>query len=148
MPRKMENQQLVSPSRQCTSTPVGFGRGFLTKEQCDNTGASPILLTWLRLTFTCSLDWNQEWRYDAFVRLLISFRMRRKSWKCFQKWLPGMFSIPLQSPAEVNSWTRGLFWRKCSLHECVFLYFWEIQWFQEHFEAPSKRNELTEPFLY
>jgi len=36
----MENQQVVSPSRQCSSTPVGFGQGFLIKEQCDNIGAS------------------------------------------------------------------------------------------------------------
>ena len=31
------------PSRKCSSTPVAFGRGFLRKEQRDNTGASPIL---------------------------------------------------------------------------------------------------------
>jgi hypothetical protein len=37
----MENQQLDSPSRQCSSTPVGFGQGFLSKEQRDNTAASP-----------------------------------------------------------------------------------------------------------
>jgi len=37
----MENRQLVSPSRQCSSTPVGFGQGFLSKEQRDNTAASP-----------------------------------------------------------------------------------------------------------
>ena len=42
-PQKMENQQLVSPSRQCSSTPVGSGHGFLSKEQCDNTGESSIL---------------------------------------------------------------------------------------------------------
>jgi hypothetical protein len=35
----MENQQLVSPSRQCSSTPVGFGHVFLSKELRDNTGA-------------------------------------------------------------------------------------------------------------
>jgi hypothetical protein len=43
MPYKMENQQLVSPSRKSSSTPVGFSPGFLSKEQCDNTGASPDL---------------------------------------------------------------------------------------------------------
>jgi len=37
----MENQQVVSPSRQCSSTPVGFGQGFLIKEQYDDVGASP-----------------------------------------------------------------------------------------------------------
>jgi len=40
---KMEKQQLVSPWRQCSNTPVGIGQGFLSKEQCDNTEASPIL---------------------------------------------------------------------------------------------------------
>ena len=44
MPRKMEKQQLVSPSRQCSSAPVTFGQGFLSKEQCDSTGAAPIPL--------------------------------------------------------------------------------------------------------
>jgi len=42
-PKKTENQQLVSPSRQCSRTPVGFGQGFLSKEPCNNTGASPVL---------------------------------------------------------------------------------------------------------
>ena len=40
---KMENKQLVSPSRQCSSAPVGFGQSFLNKEQCDNAGATPTL---------------------------------------------------------------------------------------------------------
>jgi hypothetical protein len=44
--RKMEDKQLVSPSRQCSCTPVGFGQGFLSKEQRDNTRAfPPTLLT-------------------------------------------------------------------------------------------------------
>jgi hypothetical protein len=42
-PQKMENQDLISPSRKCSSTPVGFDQGFLNKEQYDNTGATPIL---------------------------------------------------------------------------------------------------------
>jgi hypothetical protein len=32
---------VVSTSRQCSSTPIGFVQGFLIKEQCDNIGASP-----------------------------------------------------------------------------------------------------------
>jgi hypothetical protein len=36
-------EQLISPSQECCSTMVGFGQGFLIKEQCDNTGESPIL---------------------------------------------------------------------------------------------------------
>jgi len=51
-PPKYE-EQTVSPSQQCSSTPVGFGQGFLSKEQCDNTRESPK--TWLQLIFTYSL---------------------------------------------------------------------------------------------
>jgi len=39
----MENQGAVSPLQQCSSTAVGFGPRFLSKQQCDNTGASPCL---------------------------------------------------------------------------------------------------------
>jgi len=38
----MEKQWLVSPLRQCSSTPVSFGQEFLSK-QCDDTGESPVL---------------------------------------------------------------------------------------------------------
>jgi len=41
----MENQELVSPSRQCSSTPDGYGQGFLRTERCDNTGAFSDLST-------------------------------------------------------------------------------------------------------
>jgi len=41
--KKTSNQKFVSPSRKSSSTPVGFDQGFLSEEQCDNTGASPIL---------------------------------------------------------------------------------------------------------
>jgi hypothetical protein len=39
----MREQYLVSPSRQCSSIPVGVGQGFISKKQCDNIGASPTL---------------------------------------------------------------------------------------------------------
>ena len=42
-PWKMKKQQLVSPSWQRSRTLVIFGQWFLSKEQHDNTGASPIL---------------------------------------------------------------------------------------------------------
>jgi hypothetical protein len=53
----MENQQLVSPSQQCTSTPVGFGQGRFSKEQW-RLHRSTLLtsLTWLQLIFICSVD--------------------------------------------------------------------------------------------
>jgi hypothetical protein len=53
----MKDQELVSPSQQCSSTPAGFEQGLLSKEQCDNTEAFPhTLLTLLQVIFNCSLD--------------------------------------------------------------------------------------------
>ena len=37
--------------------------------------------------FYCSLHWNQHWRDGAFV-MLLTLRMRRKSWKGFHKMAP------------------------------------------------------------
>ena len=42
-PPQKENQQMFSPSQQCSSTLVGLGEGFLSKERCDNIEASPTL---------------------------------------------------------------------------------------------------------
>jgi hypothetical protein len=39
----MENQEFFSPWRQCFRTQVGCGQGFLSKQQRENSGASPIL---------------------------------------------------------------------------------------------------------
>ena len=44
-----------------------------------------FLLTWLQLIFTYFLDRNQHWRGGAFVMLLTSLRMWRKSWKGFHE---------------------------------------------------------------
>ena len=55
-PEKWRKQQLFSPSRQCSSSPVGFGHVFLNKERCNGNGTSPFLLTWLLLIFSCTID--------------------------------------------------------------------------------------------
>jgi len=70
-PRKFKNQQLVSPSLQCSSAPVGFGQGFLTKYNVvtlEYPPYSPDLSP--SDFFTCSLDRNQYSRDDTFVMLL------------------------------------------------------------------------------
>jgi len=51
-PLKVDDQQSVFPSQQCSSTPVDFVQGFLSQEQCDTTGAY-TLLTWLQQIFIC-----------------------------------------------------------------------------------------------
>ena len=43
------------------------------------------LLALLELIFSCSLNWYQHWRDGAYVMLLTSLRIRRKSWKGFHK---------------------------------------------------------------
>ena len=40
---KKGKKQPVSPSRKCSSAPIIFGEGFISKEQCDNTSSSLIL---------------------------------------------------------------------------------------------------------
>ena len=76
-----------------------------------------ILLTWLQLGFTCSLDWKQHWRGGASVVLLTSFRMRGRAEQVFMKWFPGMFPTYFQSLTKMCTCTRGPFWRKFSLNE-------------------------------
>jgi hypothetical protein len=44
---KMENQGLVSPSRQCSSTPVGFGKEFIVNNIVTSRYITPTVLTWL-----------------------------------------------------------------------------------------------------
>jgi len=39
----MENQQLVYPALQCSSTSAGFGQGCLSEEQRDSPGTFPML---------------------------------------------------------------------------------------------------------
>ena len=48
-----------------------------------------------------------------------------------------MFPTPLQSLAEVYSYTRGLSWKKYSLNDFIVLHFSEIKLFREHFGATT-----------
>jgi hypothetical protein len=123
----MENQQLVSTLWQCSNTPVGFGQGFLSKEQCDNTGESQIL-SWPGCRWFLFFPLNEigiegtdltwcYWRHQE---------CHGRAEKALTKWFPGIFLTTLQSPAVVYSCTMGLFWRKCSLYDCIVVYFWAI----------------------
>jgi len=134
MLRKTENQQLVSPPRQCSSTPVGFGHRFLSKEQCDNTEAYPIL-TWPVSSWFLPVP-STEISIEGTILLWFNwhhYECDGRTVKVFTKWFPGMFPTPLRSLAEVYSCTRELFWRKCSLDECAVLYFSEIMWYRKKF---------------
>ena len=137
MPWETENQQMVSPSQQCSSTPVSFGQWFLNREQCDNNGASPtlswpgsiwfLLFPQLKSAMKARRFWNANDIKNVTKELK---RLAQNGCQvCSQK--------TLQSLAKVYIYTRGLFWRRCSLNNCAFLYFSEIRWFQEHFVATT-----------
>jgi len=128
----------VCPSRQCSSAQFGFGQGFLCREQCDNTGASPIL------------SWPDSSCFLPTLSNAISIKEAALLWcywnhdecdgraeKVFTKWLPGMFPAPLQLLVEAYCCIRGLFWKKCGLSDCADLYVSEIKWFRKYYEATT-----------
>jgi len=129
-PRKMENKHLVSPSRQCSSAPVGFGWGFISKERCNNTHCYRLLY------------WNQHWRDGVTVMLLTSFRMRRKSWKGFYKTASRNVSNVWTVAGGSADLQKRLFWRKCSLNGCAVLCFSETKWFRVRLEAATYYSTL------
>ena len=106
---KMENQQLVSPSRKCSSTPVGFGQDFLANNNVTTMEHPPY-----------SPDLSSAILY-LFPRLKSALKGRRfyddtdiiqnatKELKSFTNFLPGIFPTLLQSLAEVYTCTRELF---------------------------------------
>jgi hypothetical protein len=108
--------------------PVSFGQAFLSKQQCDNTGASPTLSLpdygWFHLFPQLKSTLKGRRSYDTTDVTKIATEELKKA---FTKWLPEMFPTPLQSLAEVHSCTRGLFWRNCSFKDCIVLYIWEMK---------------------
>ena len=117
------NQQFVSLSRQCSSTTIGFGQGFPSKEKCDNTGASPILsLPVYSLFLPVSLIVISIGGTALLSCYWHHSECDQRAQKLFAKWLPGMFQALLQSLAGAYICTKGFFCRKCNLHVCTILY--------------------------
>ena len=92
----MENQQLVSPSRTCCSTPVVLVKGFLAKSNVTTLDYPPYYPNLAESDFDLFLDWNQHLSEDTFVKQLTSLIMRWKSWKGFHKMAYRMFATHLQ----------------------------------------------------
>ena len=103
---------------------LSFSQGFLSTEQCDNTGASPILYwpgsSWyLTRPLTkisiggMALLWSYWHKYEC----------DRRAEKAFTKWFPGMFPTPLRLLAEVYRCARGSFW---SYHICAVTWLIDI----------------------
>jgi hypothetical protein len=116
---------MVYPSRQCSSTPVGFGQGFLSKEYCDNSYSS-LILSWPGSIWFLLVPWNSiRIAETAFLlRYWHHSECDGELKRIFTKWLLGKFPTYLESLAEVLSRTSKLFWRKYKLIEwTVFLFF-------------------------
>ena len=107
-----------SPSRQCSSTRVAFGLGFLSQQKCNNTGASPILSWTVCIWFLPVPSTEISTEGTALLWCSGNQEYAGRAEKASTKWLPGMFPTHLHLLAEVYICTRGLFWRKCSLHDC------------------------------
>jgi hypothetical protein len=121
MPWKMENQHLLSPLQQRSCTLVSFGQWFLNKEQCDNTGASPIP-SWPGSSWFLPIPLT-EISIEGIMLLWFYWQHSehdRGAAKAFTEWLAVMFPTTWQSLAVVYICTRGLFWRKCTLNVVLF----------------------------
>jgi len=131
---KMENQRLVSLSLQYSSTLVVFGQGFLSKEQCDNTGTFPVFYLPDFSWFLPASRLNKNWRDFAVVMIVTSFRMRRNIWKGFQKMASKNVSKIFQSLEAVYSCTRGLFRRNGNV--------WKLQYTNAYMFCLPRRARI------
>ena len=133
----MENQKLAFPSRQCSSTPAVFGQGFLSKEQCDNTGA-PSILSWPGCSWFLLVP-ATEISIEGTALLWFYWHHEEcdgRAEKAFTKWLARMFPTTLQSLADVYSCKWEYFEGNVAAMIMLF-YFSDIKWFREHIQATT-----------
>ena len=107
----------VSSSRQFNSTPVASGQGFLSNEQRNNTGASPILswpgCSWFLLfPGLKSVLKGNRFSYDTDVIRNATEELKRLSQNVFQKYLQQLYG----RWQKCVFCTRGQFWQKCILN--------------------------------
>jgi hypothetical protein len=101
--RRKKNQQMVSPSRQCSGTPVDLGKGFLAKDNVTTLEHSP-----------CSPDLVPADFY-LFPRLKPALKGRRFCVttdiikNATEELKSALFSTPFKSLAEGYNCTKGLF---------------------------------------
>ena len=119
------NQHKVSPLQQCSSTPVRLVRRFLGKEQCDHTGASPILSDMAPADFYLFPQLKSASQELVLLWCCCKhYECDSRAVKVLTKWLWAMFPTTLQSLTELYCCTTGLFWRKCSLNYCTLVFLW------------------------
>ena len=131
----MENQHFVSPSRQCSSTPVVLVKDFLANNLTaleihlyspDLSPADFYLFPRLKTAW-------KGWRFCGSTDIIknATEELERFSRKGLQECFKYLYS----------RWEKrivaqgGMLWRKYSLNDCSVLCISEIKWFREHFET-------------
>ena len=134
----MENQHLVSPSRQWSRTLIGFGsKGFFSKEQYGNSGASIILFwpgsSWFLLVPPMKLA-VKRWRFCNNNEIIkhAKERLKKLSQNGFQRRFQHSYSHWQKCIAAQGDYFEG--------NDCTVLYFSEIRWFRKHAEAIAYCN--------
>ena len=124
---------MTPPSRQRSSTPVGFGQGFLNKEHCDNIGASPVP-PWPGSIWFLFVPLIEVKRFCNATDIIKNATEKLKSisqngfQECFQQ---------LYSSWQKCIVAQGSILKYTYLKLLYCLYFSEIKWWQERFEATT-----------
>ena len=99
-----------APSHQSVLIKDFLAKEIVTKLARPHTELAPAdLYLFPRLKF--NIDWTALWRCYWH-----HYECDGGAEKAFTKWLPWMLPTPLQSLEEFNSFTKGIFWKKCSLN--------------------------------
>ena len=125
--QKMENQQLLSLSRQCSSTPVGFDKGFLTKNNNVTTLQHPPYWPVSAVPSTAIgavLCYWQHYATDIITNA--KKELKRLSQNGFQERFQHLHGQKCTDARRVSFWTKG------SFTDCTVLYFSDIKCFREH----------------
>jgi hypothetical protein len=114
-------------------------KDFLAKNDVTTLELPHTLPTWLQLSCTCSFDWNQRLRDGAFFYATDIIKnateeLKRRSQNGFQEFF---------KPFTVTGrkYSQEIFLGTCSLNSWTVLYFSEIKWFREYFEATTLLSE-------
>jgi len=99
---------LVSPSWQCSSTPVSFGQGFIGNEYVTTLDCPPYSPDLAPADFYLFPLVKLALKGQCFCGAEDIMKNNRGAEKAFQKLLPGMFPTPLQLLSEVYSCKRSL----------------------------------------
>jgi len=105
-------------TRQCSSTPAGFGHIYLSKERYDKTGAFAVLFWQGSSLFSPVHSTEISVEGTALLWYWYHYECAERAEKAFKTRLPETITAPLQMLAKVYSCTRGLFRSKCRLNNC------------------------------